>query len=156
MLEYLAVERLVDYALMPQRAHPQDAGLDLYAAEAKVIPSCGWGTVCTGVRVDIPAGFVGLIHPRSGLAARHGVTVLNAPGTVDAGYHGELQIILMNHGPHTFFVDVHDRIAQLLIQQVSLPVPIEGMTFQSVTVRGVRGFGSTGVAGAPQTVEKIL
>lgn len=152
MLEFLAVDRVVDHALIPARSHPDDAGLDLCAAEAKVIPSGAWGSVRTGVRVDIPAGFVGLVHPRSGLALRHGVTVLNAPGTVDAGYHGEIQVILMNHGPYTFSVDVHDRVAQLIIQQVSLPVPIEGMDFQPATARGVAGFGSTGMAGAPRKI----
>ena len=128
---------------MPTYAHPGDAGADLRSTQAGVIPAGARGTFPTGVSIALPAGYVGLVHPRSGLAAKHGITVLNAPGTVDAGYRGEIAVTLLNTGDQDFEVSIGDRIAQLVIQAV------EQAQFISVeslpdTHRGQSGFGSTG------------
>ena len=99
----------------------------------------------TGVAIALPAGYVALVHPRSGLAAKHGVTVLNAPGTVDAGYRGEIMVTLINHSPEPFVIAKGDRIAQLLIQAVEIArfIQVEQLPGSE---RGAAGFGSTGVA----------
>lgn len=129
---------------LPEYAHPGDAGADLVAAEAVEIPPGGRVLVRTGVAIALPEGYVGLVHPRSGLAARSGVTLLNAPGTVDAGYRGEIKVNLVNHDPvSTARVARGDRIAQLVVQTV------ERARFHVVTdlpdsSRGVGGHGSTG------------
>ncbi len=132
---------------VPSYAHPGDAGADLVAREdALLAPAGGRATVATGVCLALPDGFVGLVHPRSGLAARHGVTVLNGPGTVDAGYRGEVAVTLLNTDPQeAFVVRRGDRIAQLVVQRVErarfVVVPQEALPG---SVRGVGGHGSTG------------
>ncbi|GIE80378.1 deoxyuridine 5'-triphosphate nucleotidohydrolase [Actinoplanes philippinensis] len=129
---------------LPAYAHPGDAGADLVAAEEAEIAPGARVKVRTGVAIALPDGFVGLVHPRSGLAARLGVTVLNAPGTVDAGYRGEILVNLINHDrENTVKISRGDRIAQLVIQRV------ERAAFHAVdalgdTVRGTGGHGSTG------------
>lgn len=129
---------------LPAYAHPGDAGADLVAAEDVRIPPGGRALVRTGVAIALPEGFVGLVHPRSGLAARLGVTVLNAPGTVDAGYRGEILVNLINHDRVTpAQVSRGDRIAQLVVQRV------ERASFHVVgelpeSYRGAEGHGSTG------------
>jgi dUTP pyrophosphatase len=140
---------LLDPALPgPAYAHPGDAGADLVAREdARLAPGGGRATVPTGVRLALPEGYVGLVHPRSGLAARHGVTVLNGPGTVDAGYRGEIAVTLLNTDPHEeFTVRRGDRIAQLVVQKVEharfeVVAPGAGLP---VSARGAGGHGSTG------------
>lgn len=130
---------------LPVPATPRSAGLDLKAAEYAIIPAGGRVLIKTGIKLAIPDGFVGLICPRSGLALKHGVTVLNAPGVLDADYRGEVGVILANFGERPFFVEPGDRIAQLLIQPVVRAelVPVEKL---SESERGQGGFGSTGVA----------
>ncbi|MFC4068060.1 dUTP diphosphatase [Actinoplanes subglobosus] len=129
---------------LPAYAHPGDAGADLVAAEEAEIAPGARVKVRTGVAIALPEGFVGLVHPRSGLAARLGVTVLNAPGTVDAGYRGEILVNLINHDrENTVKISRGDRIAQLVIQRV------ERAAFHAVdalddTARGTGGHGSTG------------
>jgi len=129
---------------LPAYAHPGDAGADLVAAEEVELAPGARAAVRTGVAVAIPEGYVGLVHPRSGLAGRLGVTVLNAPGTVDAGYRGEILVILINHDPSTTVkISRGDRIAQLVVQRV------ERAAFEVVdelddTARGDGGHGSTG------------
>jgi len=133
---------------VPAYAHPGDAGADLVARQDAVLaPGGGRATVPTGVCLALPDGYVALVHPRSGLAARHGVTVLNAPGTVDAGYRGEVAVTLLNTDPREeFTVRRGDRIAQLVVQRV------ERARFEVVTpggalpasARGAGGHGSTG------------
>ena len=137
--------RLLDPDLpLPAYAHPGDAGADLVAAEDVELAPGARRAVRTGIAVAIPEGYVGLVHPRSGLAARLGVTVLNAPGTVDAGYRGEILVILVNHDPaNPVKISRGDRIAQLVVQRV------EHARFQVVdeldeTARGAGGHGSTG------------
>jgi len=133
---------------MPTYAHPGDAGADLTTREAVVLAPGQRVTVRTGVRIALPSGYVALVHPRSGLAARHGVTIVNAPGTVDAGYRGEISVTLLNtdaHAPVEF--SVGDRIAQLVIQKVEQAnfVPVLHLPGSH---RGAGGFGSTGKASA--------
>ena len=126
----------------PTRAHHDDAGLDLTASENIVIPSKGWRLIHTGTKAAIPEGQAGLICPRSGLAAKHGITVLNAPGIVDAGYRGDVGVVLINHGPKPFEVQAGDRIAQLLVVPFTNLTPV-GRPLDT-TDRGAAGFGSTG------------
>jgi dUTP pyrophosphatase len=129
---------------LPAYAHPGDAGADLVAAEDAELAPGGRAAVRTGVAVAIPDGYVGLVHPRSGLAARLGVTVLNAPGTVDAGYRGEILVILVNHdGAKTVKISRGDRIAQLVVQRVERAVFHVVDTLDD-TARGAGATGSTG------------
>jgi dUTP pyrophosphatase len=125
------------------------AGLDLHAAvaaEAPLVIAAGdRATIPTGIAVALPPGTEGQIRPRSGLAARHGVTVLNAPGTVDADYRGEIQVILVNHGRNPFAVERGMRIAQLIIAPTVHAI-ISVVTRLDETTRGAAGFGSTGIA----------
>jgi dUTP pyrophosphatase len=138
------LRRLSPELPVPSYSHPGDAGADLVAAQAVELGPGERALVPTGVAVALPAGYVGLVHPRSGLAARLGVTVLNAPGTVDAGYRGEIMVILVNHDrANTVKVARGDRIAQLVIQRV------ERADFHVVdelpdSSRGAGGHGSTG------------
>lgn len=128
----------------PSYAHPGDAGLDLRAARAVRLTPGERALVPTGVALALPPGYVGLVHPRSGLAARHGITVLNAPGTVDAGYRGEILVNLVNLDPtQTFEVSRGDRIAQLLVQEVARVELVEVDSLPD-SVRGDTGHGSTG------------
>jgi dUTP pyrophosphatase len=140
----LRMSRLSDGATLPTRAHPGDAGLDLYASEAAHIgPGERWG-VGTGVAVEIPDGHAGLVLPRSGLAREHGITLVNAPGLIDAGYRGELRVLLLNTDPaETFKVSPGDRIAQLVIVPIVLADPVEAAELAE-TARGGGGFGSSG------------
>ena len=126
----------------PTRAHHDDAGLDLTAATDITIPSGAHTLVPTGTAVAIPTGHVGMICPRSGLAAKHGVTVLNAPGIIDAGYRGEIGVILINHGRATARISRGDRIAQLVITPFTHLTPVAQAL--DTTSRGDHGFGSTG------------
>ena len=133
-----------DKHLLPTRAHATDAGLDLRCAEHFVpLAPGGRHLFDTGVAVNIPPGYVGLVHPRSGHAHKYGITVNNAPGTVDAGYTGTIKVNLINHGSETVALEYGDRIAQLLIQRVELPelVVVDSL---DTTTRGTAGHGSTG------------
>lgn len=135
-----------DGASLPRRTHHDDAGLDLSSATALTIPPGGRATVPTGLAMAIPSGTVGLVCPRSGLAAKHGVTVLNGPGVVDAGYRGEIRVVLHNTDPESAFeVAAGDRIAQLVILPV-LPLRPQEVDDLEETERAHRGFGSSGRA----------
>jgi dUTP pyrophosphatase len=140
----LPITRLKDEAVLPTRAHDGDAGLDLYACEAAHIgPGERW-SVGTGVAVEIPDGHAGLVLPRSGLAKKHGITLVNAPGLIDSGYRGELRVLLLNTDPaETFRVEPGDRIAQLVISPVVLAEPVEAAALAE-SARGDGGFGSSG------------
>jgi dUTP pyrophosphatase len=129
----------------PARATAGAAGADLVAAEDVTIPPGGVHAVATGIALAIPEGYEGQVRPRSGLALKHGVTVLNAPGTIDADYRGEVKVILINHGPEPFRVSRGDRIAQLVIAAVT-PARFERVDVLPETDRGQGGFGSTGIA----------
>jgi dUTP pyrophosphatase len=129
---------------IPTRAHEGDAGVDLAASVALEIRPGSRVLVPTGISIAIPRGFAGFVLPRSGLAVRHGVTVINAPGLIDSGYRGELKVGLVNHGDAPFSVSVGDRIAQLVVMAVATPEFFE-VTELDVTPRGAGGFGSTDV-----------
>ena len=135
-----------DTAPIPAYAHPGDAGADLTTRDAVTLAPGERLTVRTGVRIALPAGYVALIHPRSGLASKHGVTIVNAPGTVDAGYRGELMVTLLNTDTReSVEFAAGDRIAQLVIQRVEHArfVPVSSLPG---SLRGESGFGSTGTA----------
>lgn len=136
--------RLSADALAPTRAHPGDAGCDLYAAEAARLEPGARASVGTGIAVEIPDGSAGLVIPRSGLAAKHGIAVVNAPGLIDAGYRGELRVLLLNTDPsEPFEVAPGDRIAQLVIVAIGDAEPVEADELAD-SARGAGGFGSTG------------
>ena len=140
----LRVSRLTDAATTPSRAHEGDAGLDLHAAEAVTIAPGGRASVGTGIAVEIPDGNAGLVLPRSGLAARHGIALVNAPGLIDSGYRGEVRVLLLNTDrAEPFEVSVGDRIAQLLVTPFAEAHPVEA-TDLGESVRGEAGFGSSG------------
>ena len=140
----LAFARLDPEATPPTRAHHDDAGYDLHAAETATIAPGGRASVGTGIAVAIPDGHAGLVLPRSGLAARHGIALVNAPGLIDAGYRGELRVLLLNTDREApFDVAAGDRIAQLLIVRHEAPELTEVDSLEE-TVRGAGGFGSTG------------
>ena len=140
----LRFSRLTDAATLPERAHDDDAGLDLYAAEAARLEPGERASVGTGLAVEIPDGHAGLVLPRSGLAVRHGVALVNAPGLIDSGYRGELRVLLLNTDrAEPFEVASGDRIAQLLITPYAAAAPID-VAELTATARGAGGFGSTG------------
>lgn len=143
MSESVDVLVVCDERMLPHYAHPGDAGADLRSSQAVTVPPLGRVLVATGVSIALPAGYVGLVHPRSGLALKHGITVLNSPGTIDAGYRGEIMVTLYNSSSEPFDIAVGDRIAQLLVQQVSRAnfVAVERLPESH---RGDAGFGSTG------------
>jgi dUTP diphosphatase len=140
----LKAARLETGATLPTRAHEGDAGLDLYACEAAHIgPGERW-SVGTGVAVEIPDGHAGLVLPRSGLAREHGIALVNSPGLIDAGYRGEIRVLLLNTDPaETFRVEPGDRIAQLVIVPIALAEPVETESLAE-SARGDGGFGSSG------------
>lgn len=140
----LQVRRLRPDALLPRRAHAGDAGLDLYAVEAVTLAPGTRAAVSTGIAVAIPPGWCGLVVPRSGLARTHGVTVANAPGLIDAGYRGELLVLLVNHGHEPFAIQAGERVAQLVVSPVSLDEVAEVDELPASDGRGGGGFGSTG------------
>lgn len=137
------VKLLDENAIVPEYAHATDAGMDLYASKRALIPSGGRVSVPTGIAIAIPEGYVGLVHPRSGMAINHGITVLNSPGTIDSGYRGEIKVVLFNSSPSTFFVERYDRIAQLVLQRYQHAV-ISVKDDLPDGERGDNGFGSTG------------
>jgi len=140
----IRVQQLDPDLPLPSYAHPGDAGADLYAAEDAEIGPGERKLVRTGVAIQLPEGYVGLVHPRSGLAVKKGLTVLNAPGTVDAGYRGEILINLINHDPRNIAKVLRgERIAQLVVQRVER-AHFHGVEKLSDSMRGPGGHGSTG------------
>lgn len=142
----LPVRRLSPNARLPSRAHQGDAGLDLYACEAASIGPGERASIGTGLALEVPPGYAGLVLPRSGLAARHGIALVNSPGLIDSGYRGEVRALLLNTDRSSSFeVEPGDRIAQLLVTPYLSEIePIEAGEL-SESVRGAGGFGSTGV-----------
>jgi dUTP pyrophosphatase len=139
----VAVLRLDAELPLPGYARPDDAGLDLRAVETVTLEPGGRTLVGTGIALAIPPGFAGLVLPRSGLALRHGVTLLNTPGLVDAGYRGEVKVLLVNLGREPVTLNRGDRIAQLVVQRVE-PVALTPVAELPASARGAGGFGSTG------------
>jgi dUTP pyrophosphatase len=139
----LPLVRLSEEAVLPERAYPGDAGLDLAAAERVELAPGARAVVGTGLAVAIPDGHAGFVQPRSGLAARHGIAVVNSPGLVDAGYRGELKVVLLNTDrEEPFVVEPGMRIAQLVVVPIAAPEPVE-VTELPASERGERGFGSS-------------
>jgi dUTP pyrophosphatase len=140
----LKVRRLDGRARLPTRAYPGDAGLDLYALEKGVLEPGDRASIRTGIAVEIPDGEAGLVLPRSGLAARHGIALVNAPGLIDAGYRGEIRVLLLNTDRDAAFtIGAGDRIAQLVLVRVQTPAVVEVEDLE-VSERGAGGFGSSG------------
>ena len=137
------VQRLDATLSLPAYAREHDAGLDLYAAETVGLAPGARALVPTGIALAIPPGFAGLVLPRSGLALRHGVTVLNTPGLIDAGYRGEIKVLLVNLGQEPVTLERGDRIAQLVVQRVE-HVSLTPAPTLPPSSRGAGGFGSTG------------
>lgn len=140
----IQVKRLDPELPLPKRAHPEDAGADLYSAQDLILHPGERALVRTGVAIALPIGTVGLIHPRSGMAAKHGLSIVNTPGTIDAGYRGELMVCLLNTD-RTEAIEIARgmRIAQLVIQRVEL-AQFEEVDQLDETERGSGGYGSTG------------
>ncbi|WPF65224.1 MULTISPECIES: dUTP diphosphatase [unclassified Corynebacterium] len=144
-IEAIKVKRLDPELPLPARAFPSDAGADLYAAESVDLAPGERATVGTGIALALPHGTVGLVHPRSGLAAKQGLSIVNAPGTIDAAYRGEVKVCLINLDPReTIHIQRGTRIAQLLVQRVELP-EFQEVTDLDETDRGAGGYGSTGI-----------
>jgi dUTP pyrophosphatase len=144
----LRVLRLDPRAVLPTRAHPGDAGLDLHALQDAELGPGQRVSLGTGLAIEVPDGQAALVLPRSGLAARHGITLVNAPGLIDAGYRGEVRVLLLNTDPHdAFTISAGDRIAQLVLIRVELPEPVE-VTALETSARGDGGFGSSGGFGS--------
>ncbi|MCB1018728.1 MAG: dUTP diphosphatase [Acidobacteria bacterium] len=139
------VRKLHPAAKLPAYAHgpDEDAGLDLCAVEAITLSAGKWTAVPTGIAVEIPSGYEGQVRPRSGLAAGHGIALLNAPGTIDPGYRGEIKVLLINHSGEDFQIEPGDRIAQLVIA-VYARVDCRWEETLTDSARGEGGFGSTG------------
>jgi dUTP pyrophosphatase len=139
----LPVKRLHDGATMPARAYEGDAGLDLSACERVELEPGARAVIGTGLAVAIPDGHAGFVQPRSGLAARHGIAVVNSPGLVDSGYRGEVKVVLLNTDrDERFIVEPGMRIAQLVIVPVATPPPVEVQELPT-SERGEKGFGSS-------------
>lgn len=139
------IKRLISEAKLPRYEHSGDSGVDLVAVTDYTLQPMKWFAIPTGISAEVPAGFELQIRPKSGLALRHGVTVLNTPGTVDAGYRGEIKVILLNLGSEPFHVSKGQKIAQLVV------APVVWGQFEEVdnlteSQRGSGGFGSTGIA----------
>lgn len=140
----IEIKKLNEYAVIPQYATDLSAGVDLCSTENLTIPPLGRALIHTGLSIALPAGYEAQVRPRSGLALKKGITVLNTPGTIDADYRGEIGVILINHGTEWFDIKIGDRIAQMVIAKH------ERAEFEEVdelgrTERGIGGFGSTGV-----------
>jgi dUTP pyrophosphatase len=145
------IRRLDPQLPLPAYAHPGDAGLDLYAREAVTLAPGQRALVPTGVAIALPDGYAAFVHPRSGLAARHGVGVVNGPGTIDAGYRGEIHVVLINlDAEHEVRLARGDRIAQLVVQEVPRVALIEVAELPG-SARDTGGFGSTGGTASAST-----
>ena len=139
----LKIKKLHDDAIIPNFAHKGDAGMDLYSIEEVVIPASESRLIKTGISIALPKNTEAQVRPRSGLALKHSVTVLNTPGTIDEGYRGEIGVILINHGKEDFTVDKNMKIAQMVVKPI-YDINILEVSDLDDTERGNGGFGSTG------------
>lgn len=140
----LKIKKIHEDAILPKYAHHNDSGMDLYSIEEKIINPNETVLIKTGIQIELPSNTEAQIRPRSGLALKNSITVLNTPGTIDEGYRGEICIILINHGKELFEVKKHSKIAQMVIMPVLRPM-IEIHDELSLTKRAENGFGSTGI-----------
>ncbi len=139
----LKVKRLNPRAILPAYAREGDAGLDLFAVQSVAIAPGASALVATGIAIELPPGTEAQVRPRSGLALRHSITVLNTPGTIDEGYRGEVGVILINHGHTSFTIEAGMKIAQLVVSP-RIQVDVTEVTTLQDSQRGAGGFGSTG------------
>lgn len=139
----LKIKKLNEEAIIPNFAHPGDAGMDLYSIEEVVIPPSESRLIKTGISIQLPKMTEAQVRPRSGLALKHSVTVLNTPGTIDEGYRGEIGVILINHGKVEFKVEKHMKIAQMIVKPI-YDINILEVNELNNSERGQGGFGSTG------------
>jgi len=140
----ILVTKLHPSAIIPTYAKPGDAGADLYSIEEKTLKPGERALVKTGIAIALPEGYVGLVHPRSGLALKNGISVVNSPGTIDSGYRGEIGVVLINHDLNeSFSVKVGDRIAQLVIQKFETAI-FKTVSQLPPSERASGGYGSTG------------
>ena len=139
----LRVKRIHEKAILPVRNNDNDAGLDLFSVESKVIGPGEWAMIGTGIAIELPKNTEAQVRPRSGLASKHGITVLNTPGTIDEGYRGEVIVIMINHARESFVVEEGMKIAQLVIMPVIF-ADVEETQSLSDSDRGDKGFGSSG------------
>jgi dUTP pyrophosphatase len=140
----LFIKKVCEEATLPQYAHPEDAGMDLYSIEAQTILPGETALVRTGIAIALPPNTEAQVRPRSGLAAKHSVTVLNTPGTIDSDYRGDVGVILINNGFEEFVVKQGDRIAQMVISKIE-QVEFDIVKELNETKRGNSGFGHTGI-----------
>ncbi|AYD39752.1 dUTP diphosphatase [Clostridium fermenticellae] len=140
----IKIKKVSEEAKLPEYAHASDAGMDLFSIEEKVIGAGGTSLIRTGIIVELPENTEAQIRPRSGLALKNSITVLNSPGTIDQGYRGEICIILINHGRSDFKVEKYMKIAQMVIKPV-LKVSIKEVKEIAASDRNDNGFGSTGI-----------
>ena len=140
----LKVEKINEKAIMPNYAHEGDAGLDVYSVEKVVLEPGDRALIHTGIKIELPKNTEAQIRPRSGLALKHGITLVNSPGTVDEGYRGEIGVIVINHGKETFVVEEGMKIAQMVIKPV-WRVEIEEVSSLNDSERGENGYGSSGI-----------
>ena len=139
----LKVQKIHNEAIIPNYAHQVDAGLDLYSVEEVKINPSETALIKTGIKIELPPQTEAQVRPRSGLALKHGITVLNTPGTIDEGYRGEVGVVLINHGKETFIVEKGMKIAQMVVKPVWY-VEVDEVEELSETERAEGGFGSTG------------
>lgn len=139
------VKKIIDNAVLPFKAHDSDAGFDLFSVEETDIKPKEFKLIKTGIVLELPVGTEAQIRSRSGLALKKGIAVLNSPGTIDAGYRGEIGVILVNHGHEIFHVEKHMKIAQMVIQQLPEIELMETKLELDLSDRGEEGFGSTGL-----------
>jgi dUTP pyrophosphatase len=143
-IKILKVKRISKDAILPNYAHESDVGLDLYSIERKVIPPGKSCLIRTGLIIELPEGAEAQVRPRSSLALKHTITILNSPGTVDPGYRGEIKVIMINHGENDFLVEKKLKVAQLVISPI-IKVNVLPTDELSSTDREEKGFGSTGL-----------
>lgn len=144
MEEILKFKKENDQAILPNYAHPEDAGMDIFSVEEKLIKAKSWELVKTGISMELPKGYEAQIRSKSGLSLKSGLIVLNSPGTIDENYRGELGVILMNVSDNDYKVEKHQKIAQMVINKVEHFKVVE-VTEISTSNRGAGGFGSTGL-----------
>lgn len=140
----LKVVKIHKDAILPNYAHEGDAGLDVYSVEEKTLEPGERGLIKTGIKIELPRNTEAQMRPRSGLALKHGITLVNSPGTIDEGYRGEIGVIVINHGVDSFKVEKGMKICQMVIKPV-WKVKVEEVVEVSETERGIGGFGSTGI-----------
>ena len=140
----LKIKKIDDSAIIPNYAHNTDSGMDLYSIEDKIIRPGETALIKTGLKIELPQNTEAQIRPKSGIALKHSVTVLNTPGTIDEGYTGEIQVILIKHGERVYKINKGEKIAQMVIMPV-IRVQVEQVNELQETPRGLGGFGSTGL-----------